>query len=77
VISAVTLAFAVLIGMWVLAGRQPAQETLIGVASLAAVAAVAASLAAARAGKMRRYRRALDRALALNMTRQLENRDRR
>lgn len=77
VISSVTVAFAALLGIWVFTGRQPAQETLAGVASLAAAAAIAASLAAARAGKVRRYRRALDRALALNMTRQLEKRDRR
>jgi Protein kinase domain len=74
VVSAVALAFVGLTALWAYLVRQPTPESLFGAVSLAAMAAIAAGIAAARAGKVRRYRRSLDRALALSLTQELTRR---
>ncbi|MUL76610.1 serine/threonine-protein kinase [Mycolicibacterium sp. CBMA 226] len=74
VVSAVALAFVGLAALWAYLGRQPTPVSLFGAVSLAAMAAIAAGVAAARAGKVRRYRRSLDRALALSITQEFTRR---
>ena len=55
--SAAALALAGLAAVWILTGRQPATETVLGSVELAAAAGIAAALGATRVGRAYRSRR--------------------
>jgi serine/threonine-protein kinase len=64
--SAAALAVAVVGGVWVLLGREPTVNTLVGSAALAAAAGIAATIGTSRIGRKylyRRSRRAREQAL--------------
>lgn len=57
VVSAASLAVVGLTAVWILTGRQPSTEALLGSAELAAASGVALSIAVGRAGRAKRGRR--------------------
>ena len=57
-VSAAALALAGLTAVWILTGRQPATETVLGSVELAAAAGIAAAMGARRVGRAYRSRRA-------------------